>query len=141
MAQKAKLLVLKLADTADGSVYTKVACMNSKSLTFNKETVDNTCDDSAGWTQLMPGGGAKSATVEASGFFNNATSQQLFMGVFNAETHWNIQLEDEAGSTWTGAAQMTSYTRTGDSPYGTDSFDVSFQFSGAVTFVQSQTGV
>ena len=131
-AQKGNLLVLKVASSATGTTYTKVACMSQKEITFTREAVDTTCDDNAGYVSYMPGGGAKSVTFTGSGFFNNSATHALFWDIYTASTHWNFQVADEAGTTWTGPAHLANYKRTGQTN-GVDTFDIELQFSGTPT--------
>lgn len=135
-AKKGNLFLLKLAATFNGTTYTTVAALRATSLTLNKAVVDITNKDSAGWTEALPGGGVKSAAISASGIYTDADSQKLMITAFNATTHWNAQIEDEAGNTFTGAWNIDSLAFGGDHNVE-QTFEISMSSSGEVAFVEA----
>ncbi len=113
-ALKGNLFLLKLADTYDGTTYTTVAALRATSITLNKAVVDITNKDSSGWSESLPGGGVKSAAISAGGVYSDDASQTKMIDAFNASTHWNAQVTDESGNTWTGAWNIDSLAFSGD---------------------------
>jgi TP901-1 family phage major tail protein len=72
-AQKGKDLLLKLADAA--GVFTTVAGLRTRQLSFNAEAVDVTHAESAGrWRELLAGAGVRRASITGSGVFRDEAS-------------------------------------------------------------------
>ena len=80
-AQKGKDMLLKL-DTTGLGVFTTVAGLRAKSLSFNTETIDITDAESQGqWRELLACG-VKTARVSGSGIFKDETSDDLVRDFF-----------------------------------------------------------
>jgi TP901-1 family phage major tail protein len=72
-AQKGKDLLLKLANAA--GVFTTVAGLRTRQLSFNAEAVDVTHAESAGrWRELLAGAGVRRASMTGSGVFRDEAS-------------------------------------------------------------------
>jgi TP901-1 family phage major tail protein len=72
-AQKGKDLLLKLANAA--GVFTTVAGLRTRQLSFNAEAVDVTHAESAGrWRELLAGAGVRRASITGSGVFRDEAS-------------------------------------------------------------------
>lgn len=132
-ALKGNGFLLKLATTYNGSSYTTVAACRSNSLTLNKSAVDITNKGSAGWTEALSGGGVKNATISASGVYTDDASQVALVTAFMASTHWNAEIIDEAGNTFTAAWNVDSLDFSGESDVE-QTFEITLSSSGAVTF-------
>ena len=79
-AQKGKDLLLKVHD---GTAFSTVAGLRSRTLAFNAQSVDVTHADSAGrWRELLDGAGVKRASVSGSGVFKDAASDALVRQLF-----------------------------------------------------------
>ena len=133
-AKKGNSFILKLATTFNGNTYETVAELRATSMTINKAVVDITNKDSAGWTEALPGGGVKSAAISASGVYTDGASQKRMITAYNASTHWNAQIIDEAGNTFTGAWNIDSLQFAGDHNVE-QTFEISMSSSDAITFV------
>ncbi len=73
-AQKGRDLLLKVDADATG-VFTTVAGLRSRTLSFNTGSIDITSSESAGqWRELLAGGGIRTAKVSGSGIFKDAAS-------------------------------------------------------------------
>lgn len=137
-ALKGNLFLLGLASTASGTDYETVAALRTTSLTFNKATVDVTNKDAQGWQELMPGGGVRSAAISASGIYSNTEDQLKLIEAFNHTGHWNAEVEDEAGNTFTGAWNIDSLAFTGDHN-AEHTFDITLSSSDVITFEAGNT--
>lgn len=133
-AKRGNLLLLKLAETFNGSTYVTVAALRSTSLTLNKAVVDITNKDANGWQEVLPGGGVKSGAISASGIYSDGTGQALMISAFNASTHWNAQVIDEDGATWTGPFNVDSLAFSGDHN-AEQTFEISLSSADELTFV------
>src|SRR5690606_36018458 len=80
-AQKGKDLLLKLDDGS--GAFVSVAGLRTRRLTFNAETVDVTDAESGGqWRELLAGAGVRRASLNGTGLFKDAASDELVRGVF-----------------------------------------------------------
>lgn len=132
-ALKGNAFLLKLASTYNGNTFVTVAACRSNSLTLNKSAVDITNKGSGGWTEALAGGGVKNATISASGVYSDDSSQLQLVTAFMANTHWNAQIIDEAGNTFTAAWNIDSLALAGDSDVE-QTFEITLSSSGEVAF-------
>lgn len=132
-ALKGNAFLLKLPTTYNGSDYATVAACRSNTLTLNKSAVDITNKGSGGWTEALAGGGVKNATISASGVYTDDASQTRLVSAFMASTHWNAQIVDESGNTWTGAWNVDSLTFGGDSDVE-QTFEITLSSSGELDY-------
>ena len=132
-ALKGNAFLLKFAATFDGAVYTTVAALRATGLTLNKTSVDITNKDGNGWSENLAGGGLKNATISASGIYTDVAAQVILITAFNASTHWNAQIVDEGGNTFTGAWNVDSLAFSGEHNVE-QTFEITLSSSGAITF-------
>lgn len=132
-AKKGNAFLFKLAATYNGVTYNTVAALRATSLEINKSAVDITNKDSGGWTEQLAGGGVKSATISASGIYTAVASQVALITAFNASTHWNGQIVDEAGNTWTGAWNIDSLAFSGEHNVE-QTFEITLSSTGAIVY-------
>ncbi len=95
-AQKGRDLLLKVDSTGAG-VFTTVAGLRSRALSFNAESVDITHTESAGaWREILAGAGVKSARVTGAGVFKDGASDALIRTYVFAGTirNWQIVVPD-----------------------------------------------
>ncbi|MDI4665272.1 phage major tail protein, TP901-1 family [Xanthobacter autotrophicus] len=105
-AQKGKDLLLKMHD---GTQFTTVAGLRSRTLAFNAQSVDVTHSDSAGrWRELLDGAGVKRASVSGSGVFKDAASDALVRQVFFSGALASCQVVIPDFGTVTGPFQITA---------------------------------
>lgn len=118
MATNAKLgnaMLLQIADTAGGSTYTTIGALRANTITLNKATVDITNKDGNGWSEVMAGGGVKSASISGSGIFtDNDSAQDLLLQAYQADTNWNFRLIHADLNVWVGSFNIDSYVLAGD---------------------------
>lgn len=114
-AKKGNSFVVKIATTFNGATYQQLGALRTTGLTLNKTTVDITNKDSTGWQELLPGGGVKSISISGEGVYTDHTSQAFLIDAWEASTHWNFELVDEVGDTFTGAFHVDSIDFGGDS--------------------------
>jgi TP901-1 family phage major tail protein len=132
-AQKGKDLLLKVDSTGAG-VFTTVAGLRTRSLSFNAETVDVTHQESAGeWRELLAGAGVKSARLQGAGIFKDAASDETVRSYFFNGTIRNWQVVIPDFGTVEGAHQITSLEYTGRHD-GEVAFELSLESAGQLTF-------
>ncbi|PPD30768.1 MAG: phage major tail protein, TP901-1 family [Hyphomicrobium sp.] len=132
-AQKGKDLLLKV-DSTGGGVFTTVAGLRSRSISFNAESVDVTHQESAGqWRELLEGAGVKSARVTGAGIFKDAESDATVRSyVFNGTIReWQIVVPDFG--TVVGPFHIGSLEISGRHD-GEVSFEIALESAGALTF-------
>ena len=96
VAQKGKDLLLKLDPSGNG-IFTTVAGLRSRQISFNAESIDVTDSESVGrWRELLAGVGARRVSVSGSGIFKDAAAdEQVRQTFFNASIiHWKIIIPD-----------------------------------------------
>lgn len=105
-AQKGKDLLLKVHD---GTGFSTVAGLRSRTLAFNAQSVDVTHADSAGrWRELLDGAGVKRASVSGSGVFKDAASDALVRQLFFSGALASCQVVIPDFGTVTGPFQITA---------------------------------
>lgn len=130
-AQKGKDLLIKIAD---GSGFTTVAGLRTRSLTFNADTIDVTDAESAGqWRELLNGAGIKRAGISGRGLFKDASTDALMRQTFFDGTVLNYQIVIPSFGTVQGAFQITSLQFAGEYN-GEVTFDLTLDSAGALTF-------
>jgi TP901-1 family phage major tail protein len=130
-AQKGKDLLIKIAD---GSGFTTVAGLRTRSLTFNADTIDVTDAESAGqWRELLDGAGIKRAGVSGRGLFKDASTDTLMRQTFFDGTVLNYQIVIPSFGTVQGAFQITSLDYAGEYN-GEMTFDLTLDSAGELTF-------
>jgi TP901-1 family phage major tail protein len=130
-AQKGKDLLLKIAAAG---VFTTIAGLRSRALSFNAETVDITNQESAGqWRELLAGTGVRSARVTGSGIFKDQTSDELLRAAFFAGTIETYQIVVPDFGAIEGLFQITALELSGrhDNELA---FELSLESAGALTF-------
>lgn len=133
-AQKGKSLLLKIGDGGGPEVFTAVAGLRAKSISFNAETVDITNADSANeWRELLAGSGIKSASVSGSGVFkDDAIDGQVRSAFFNQTfDNWQIIIPDFG--TIEGPFQVTNLDYAGEYN-GEVSHTIALESAGEPTF-------
>lgn len=130
-AQKGKDLLIKIEQNG---VYTSVAGLRAKRISFNAETVDITDSESAGrWRELLGGSGVQRASLSGSGIFKDAASDELVRAAFFASeiNNWEITLPDFG--TISGAFQITALEYSGQHN-GEVMFDAALESAGEISF-------
>lgn len=132
-AQKGRALLLKVDTTGTGSFDT-VAGLRAKSLAFNAETIDITdADSTEAWRELLAGG-VKSARIQGSGIFKDASADETLRSYFFDGTirDWQVIIPDFG--TITGAFQIVALDYSGAHD-GEATFSLSLESAGALSFV------
>jgi TP901-1 family phage major tail protein len=117
----------------EGSGFTTVAGLRTKSIRLNSQTVDITDSGSGGWTELLPEAGLRSFTVTGSGVFRNAVSDQTIRAAFFAQSELTARLILPDFGTLTGPVLVTALTY-GGTHKGEAVFDLTLNASGAISF-------
>lgn len=71
-----KDLIVKIGNGASPEVFTTIAALKTASFSNGRNTVDITNKDSAGWRELLGTAAISSATINGSGVFTDAASQE-----------------------------------------------------------------
>lgn len=131
-AQKGKDLLLKIEDTVDGFV--TVAGLRSRQIALNAETVDVTDSESVGrWRELLGGAGLRRASVNGSGIFKDAISDEKIRNTFFAGEIKNWQVIIPDFGTITGLFQVVALEYSGQHN-GEVTFDIVLESAGAINF-------
>ncbi len=132
-AQKGKDLLLKVDSTGAG-VFTTIAGLRTRTLSFNAEVVDVTHQESIGaWRELLAGAGVRSARLAGAGIFKDEASDELVRSyVFDGTIRdWQAVIPDFG--TVQGPFQITAFELSGRHD-GEIAFDISMDSAGALTF-------
>lgn len=132
-AQKGKDLLLKIDGTGT-NVFTTVAGLRTRSLSFNAETVDVTHTESVGrWRELLAGAGVRHARVQGAGIFKDAASDELLRSVFfsGAIRAWEVVVPDFG--TIAGPFQISGLEFSGQHDREL-TFDLTLESAGELTF-------
>jgi len=132
-AQKGKDLLLKM-DTSGAGAFTTMAGLRAQRIAFNAETVDVTNAESAGaWRELLAGAGVKSASLNGSGIFKDASADETVRGLFfNAQIRdWQIVIPDFGAVE--GPFQISALEYAGEYN-GEVNFEISLESAGQLVF-------
>ncbi|MGB7288467.1 MAG: phage major tail protein, TP901-1 family [Salaquimonas sp.] len=131
-AQKGKDLLLKVDDAPNGFV--TVAGLRSRQISFNTETVDITDSESAGrWRELLGGSGLRRASINGSGIFKDAASDERIRDVFFAGDIKNWQVVIPEFGALEGLFQITALEYAGQHN-GEVTFEIVLESAGSITF-------
>lgn len=110
---------------------TLVATARTKSLTINKELIDHTADDSAGWRESAVQAGVRSADITIEGLVDLAARTFLVDSLAETQDVYTVQWADN--SELTSSFNLSNYEENGnhDDEWV---FSVTLNSSGAVTF-------
>lgn len=131
-AQRGKDFLLKIDDGT--AQFTTVAGLRSRQLSLNAESVDITDSQSSGrWRELLSGAGLRRASLNGSGIFKDAVSDELIRSVFfDGEIRdWQIIIP-EFGML-TGLFQITALEYSGQHN-GEITFDIVLESAGTIQF-------
>ena len=130
-AQKGKDLLLKVHD---GTAFSTVAGLRSRTLAFNAQSVDVTHADSAGrWRELLDGAGVKRASVSGSGVFKDAASDALVRQLFFSGALASCQVVIPDFGTVTGPFQITALEIAAEHDREV-TFDLTLESAGEIAF-------
>jgi len=114
-AQKGDAILIKIGDGASPEVFTTVAGLRTKTLSFNRESVDVTNSDSSNkWRELLANAGVKSMSVSGDGVFTDATVDATLRTEFYGTTFSNYQITVPSFGTFTGAFDLTEMSYAGE---------------------------
>jgi|SRR6185312_9800581 TP901-1 family phage major tail protein len=131
-AQKGKDLLVKIDDGT--GVFTTVAGMRSRRITFNTDTVDITNAESVDrWRELLDGAGVRRASISGQGLFRDQASDALIRQSFFDGTIKNYQIVLPDFGTVAGAFQITSLEFAGEHN-GEVTYNLALDSAGALTF-------
>jgi predicted secreted protein len=123
-----------LLQILNGTEYETIAALTSKGLTINKEPIDITSDDDAGWRTLLEDlDGTRSVDIECQGVLRS-----IQVGLLAEGLGADVQLRFDVPGIrrYDGTCKVTSYSTEGETA-DKHTFSGSFQSSGAVTFAAS----
>ena len=95
-----------------------IAGVRTKNPAFNREPIDITDDDSAGWRELLAIPGQKQVNLPVSGICETPVLREAFFG---SDVLENLELMYPDGGVLSGNFFMSSYTET-------------VEYNGAITF-------
>jgi TP901-1 family phage major tail protein len=128
-AQKGRDFLLKLG-TGGGAI--TVAAMRTTRLAINGETVDATNKDSAGWRELLAGGGKVSVSVRAAGILSGSAQATDFAGRAIARSLDSYTVVFDNGDTLAGSFQCASFEAAGEHG-GEQTYELTLESSGVLT--------
>lgn len=133
-AQKGKDFLLKIGDGGGSEVFTSVGGIQNGNVTFNNGEVDVTSFDSTGsWRELLAAAGIKSMSVSGAGVFKDTTAENTVRTNAMAQTIGNWQIVSPGEGTFSGAFQISSFTRSFTHD-GEVKFDLGLTSAGQVSF-------
>ena len=135
-AQQGSDLILKLGDAASPEVFTAVAGVTTKGISFANGTLDVTTDDESGIRTLLAGKYAMAGTVTASGVCKDEAVFGALRTNFLAGTAHNYTMT-VPGATSNGVYSFNAVTTTLEETGETDgavSFSITLESTAAITF-------
>ena len=137
-AYKGRNMLLKI-DPTGGSpqVYYTVAGLRAKNLEINGGAVDITNQASAGWQEMLAGGGVKSVNISADGVVsrdatNDADAFKAIQMLF-ADDFVNAQIVSDSGDILEGQFAIASISRGGPHD-NAETFSVSLNSNGPISY-------
>ena len=132
-AQAGKDILIQVDPVPDGTFVT-VGGMRSKSISFNRETIDVTCSDSAGLArELFSGGGVFSAAISGSGVFKDTAQDETVRAAHFTGALLTMRFTIPDFGTITGLFQVTTLEFAGE--YNdTVTFSQTYESAGDLTY-------
>ena len=132
-AQKGSDFLLKIGDGGGPEAFATIGGFRSNTFNINNETVDITNKDSAGYRELLNGGGVQSFSVEGSGVFMDDAAFASAELAVRIKTTDNWQIIIPNFGTYEGAFQLVSM-KFGGEHNGEMKYSISLESAGAVGF-------
>lgn len=129
-AQKGKELLLQVDDGAGG--YETIGGFTSNTFTINGNAVDATTKDSAGFKEMLDGGGLVSITTSGNGIFVSGDGYATVHGAVLAGAHLDCRVVMPGFMNYTGPFIVTSLGVSG----GTEdavTYDIDLTSAGPIT--------
>jgi predicted secreted protein len=134
LAEKGRAFLLKVDLTGvSPTVYTTVAGMRATQLKVNSNPVDITNKSSAGWREMLPGGGVEQVDITGSGIYDATSNSGMAFLEKSALTPVLIDAEVVFGNgvAYTGTWAVSDFTT--DGPYNeAQTFSVTLMSHGPV---------
>lgn len=122
-----------LLQILNGTEYETIAALTSKDLTFNKEAIDITSDDDAGWRTLLEDiDGTRSIDISCEGVLKTNQVGLLAEGMADVGLRFDVP----GIRRYTGVFRITNYSQKGETADKV-TFSAQFQSSGPVSFAAS----
>jgi TP901-1 family phage major tail protein len=135
-AQQGRDILFKRGDGASPEVFTTVAGLTTKTLSFANGTLDITNDDDDGIRKLLAGKYASAFTLSASGVAKDDATFGSLRTDAAAGTHGNYQLVipgATSNGTYEGAFAITSLEETGETD-GAYTFTITIESADTIAF-------
>lgn len=132
-AQAGKSFLLKLGDGATSETFTSIGALRTTGITVNQQAIDVTTKNSNDWMTLLADNGIRSVSISGDGIFEDAAIEETLRGYAQDNSLNNYELVSGNGDKWSGSFKITSFSRGGNYD-GAETFSVSLESSGAVTF-------
>lgn len=134
-AAKGRGFLLQLGTGTSPESYTTITGMRTNKLKLNSGTVDITNKSSAGWQEMLPGAGVRSANIDASGIWDGNV-QAAFKTVIDSAlaggTLLNCRMISDIGDYLVGWFSVENFER--DGAYNeAETFTMSFKSHGVIT--------
>lgn len=132
-AQKGKDLLLKI-DAGGNGVFTTIAGLRARTLTFSNTTIDITNQESTGqWRELLEAAGERHASVTGAGIFKDSASDEMLREAFFGGAVKTYQIAIPAFGIVQGAFLITTLVFSGrhDNELG---FDIALESAGQLAF-------
>jgi TP901-1 family phage major tail protein len=127
-AQKGRDFLLRVG-SGGGAV--TVAAMRTTSFTVDGERVDATSKDSAGWRELLAGGGTVAVSIAAAGILSGADQATDFVSRVIARSLDTYTVIFDDGDTLVGSFQCTRFEAAGEHD-GAQTYSLALESSGAI---------
>lgn len=136
-AKAGRAFVLKTSDGTTPTQYSLVTGMRTTGLKINGGSVDITNKGSAGWRELLPGGGVKSIDIDFGGIWNadDPVLKQLQAAILNG-TLLEAEVVSGGGDKFQGLWDVSSFTRNGPHD-NAETYEGALQSSGPVVYAAS----
>jgi TP901-1 family phage major tail protein len=91
-AQRGRDMLVKIGDGGDPEIFTTVAGLRTRTLSFNQTEVDATHAESNGWRALLADAGLRQASVSGAGVFLSDAAAEALRAAFFAGAVRNFRL-------------------------------------------------
>lgn len=136
MAQRGRLMLVKVSSGTSPDTFSSVGTFRSKSMRINNETIDVTTDANAPWRQLLGDSGLRSVSISGSGIFEDNAATNRIEDLAMSGALEDFQVTFENGDYFQGAFQVTSVEYTGDTTQA-QTFNLSMESAGTVYLLRA----
>lgn len=132
-AKKGSLVLIKIGNGGIPEIFTTVGGLRTSRIAINSQLLNTTNIESSAWRQLLNSAGQRSVSINGSGAFTDAASEEILRSKAFSGSIANYQFVFSNGDYITGPFLVGFYERSGDYD-AEETFSITLESAGNVVF-------